>query len=157
MIVLLFPFAISLHNLEEAIWLPGWSKSASQFHKPVEKRVFYFAVGVITILAYLATFLYMMFPGIDIYNYIFFGFLGAMILNAFFPHLAATIVLKKYCPGTVTGLVLLVPINSVIIYTAIKQNIINFIEIGISTLIIGLILLGLLPILFKIGKYITSR
>ena len=31
-----FPMAITLHNLEEALWLPQRSDHAKPFHKPVE-------------------------------------------------------------------------------------------------------------------------
>ena len=81
---LFFPIAITLHNLEEAIWLPAWTKHAKQFHKPVEANVFYFAVIFVTILAYLSTFLAVAFPSSWFWKYVFHGFLGAMILNIIF-------------------------------------------------------------------------
>ena len=34
-LVVLFCFAITLHNLEEAIWLPKWSQQPSKFQKAV--------------------------------------------------------------------------------------------------------------------------
>lgn len=53
-LVALFCIAITLHNIEEAIWLPEWSQQASMFHKPVTPGEFRFAVTVITMLAYLS-------------------------------------------------------------------------------------------------------
>jgi hypothetical protein len=44
MVELLFALAFSLHNAEEAVWLPGWSKNAKSFHQPVTKNEFIFAV-----------------------------------------------------------------------------------------------------------------
>jgi len=52
----LFPFAITLHNLEEAIWLPAWSKHAGKWHRPVSPSAFPFAVAVFTLLAFMVTF-----------------------------------------------------------------------------------------------------
>jgi len=149
---LLFPFGITLHNLEEAVWLPKWSQHASRFHRPVEPDEFYFAVLCVTILAYLSTFLAMAFPTVWVWKQIFFGFLGAMILNAFMPHLFATIILRRYCPGLITGLLLLLPINVTIIQQAIAQGNIQWSELVISTLLLGIILLAALPVMFKLGN-----
>lgn len=52
----IFCFAITLHNIEEAIWLPEWSQQSSKFQKPVTSNEFHFAVIVITMLAYLSAF-----------------------------------------------------------------------------------------------------
>ena len=48
----LFPVAITVHNLEEAIWIPGWSQNVGKWHPPVGRYEFWFAVGVLTVLAY---------------------------------------------------------------------------------------------------------
>ncbi len=147
-----FPIAITLHNIEEAIWLPKWSQHAKRFHKPVEPNEFFFAVLVVTILAYLSTFLAVAFPSVWLWRRIFIGFLGAMILNTFVPHLLATIMLRRYSPGLLTGLFLLIPINSTILYQAIVNGEIQWIDLVLSTVVVTVILLSLLPLLFRIGR-----
>lgn len=144
-----FCLAITLHNIEEAIWLPDWSQSAYSIQQPVTAHEFHFAVIVITALAYLTAFFFVQFPHINIAKYAFIGFLGAMFFNTFFPHLLSTIIMKAYAPGLITGLLLNVPINFFILYQLHKQHIINFKNILISTLVIGGILLILIPILFN--------
>ncbi|WP_315115083.1 HXXEE domain-containing protein [uncultured Clostridium sp.] len=151
-IFLLFIFAITLHNAEEAIWLPEWSKYAQKFHKQVSRDEFCFAVLIITILAYLATGLFMIFPEIVILKYFFFGFMGSMIINVIFPHLVSCIVLKKYSPGLITGVSLIIPFNSLIIAFSLNNKIINFSEIIISTVVVGAFLLMLIFVLPKVGR-----
>jgi hypothetical protein len=51
----LFPLVITLHNAEEALWLPGWSKRAGRWRHPVAPGVFRFAVVILTLLAYPVT------------------------------------------------------------------------------------------------------
>lgn len=111
-LVALFCIAITLHNIEEAIWLPEWSQQASMFHKPVTPGEFRFAVTVITILAYLSAFYFFYKPESELAKWVFIGFLGSMIVNAIFPHLIATILMKQYAPGLLTGLFLNLPINT---------------------------------------------
>lgn len=156
-LVILFLFAITLHNLEEAVWLPAWSSHASKFHKPVGKDEFYFAVIVITSLAYLSTFYYLFSPNSSLAKYILIGFMGSTIINAIFPHLLASIVLKRYAPGLLTGMLLNIPINSLIIYQFFKNNALTFRELFLSTLIVAGALLSLIPLLFKIGKFISKQ
>ena len=154
---LFFPIAITLHNLEEAIWLPAWTKHAKQFHKPMEANVFYFAVIFVTILAYLSTFLAVAFPSSWLWKYIFHGFLGAMILNTIFPHLVSTIILRRYSPGLITGLFLLLPINSIILYQSVMLGHIKLTDLMISILIVSLVLLSFLPLFFKIGEQLAKQ
>jgi hypothetical protein len=154
--LLFFPLAITLHNIEEALWLPQWSKHAGRFHPPVEKNEFYFALIVITAIAYLSTFLTVLFPDNMYVTRLFYGFLGAMIINAIFPHLVATIVLKKYAPGLLTGLFLIIPVNSILIYRAVMIELISIIEIVITTIALGAIFILAIPLLFKAGRYLIN-
>ncbi|HCQ89909.1 MULTISPECIES: HXXEE domain-containing protein [unclassified Clostridium] len=150
-IYLLFLFSITLHNIEEALWIPRWSRYTQKFGKQVSGDEFHFAVLVITILAYLATGLFIFFPQNLILKYFFFGFMGAMIFNVVFPHLILTIILKKYSPGLITGALLIMPFNSLIIISSLNNSIINLSEVVISTIVVGILLLILIPILEKIG------
>ncbi len=152
-----FPLAITLHNLEEAAWLPSWSKHAKNFHKPVEAGEFHFAVLIVTILAYLSTFLAVAFPAARLWTYIFHGFLGAMILNTFVPHLAATIILKRYSPGLMSGLALLIPVNTSILYHSVNAGLVKWPGLLLSIFAVSAILLGLLPLFFKIGKKLSEQ
>ncbi len=119
---LFFCLAITLHNLEEALWLPQWSQIGSAFQRPVSSNEFHFAVLIITALAYLISFLHLSFPKTKVMKWAFIGFLGSMIFNAFFPHLISTILMKTYAPGLLTALLLNIPINLVILNRLYKAN-----------------------------------
>lgn len=149
MIYILFVLAFILHNIEEAIWLPGWSKHAKKYHKAIEFNEFAFAVLLITILGVLLTFLRCIDDNKAI-NSIYLGYVGMMVLNAIFPHLIATIALRRYAPGLITAIVLNVPIGGYIIYESMKE--IEFLNILISSVLISVIIVFLLPVLFRIGK-----
>lgn len=151
-ISLLFILTITLHNIEEGLWLPQWSQFAEKYHKPVEKKAFHFALVVITTLAYLVSGLFMFFPQVLVLKYFFIGYVGTMIINAFVPHLVSTIVLKRYAPGLVTGIFLNVPLNSLIIDYVVRNKIVNLYEVIFSTVVVAIILLASLSPLFKLGS-----
>ena len=71
---------------------------------------------------------------------------------ALFPHLLATIVMKTYAPGLVTGLLLNIPINIIIFYKLYKSNVVTKKEIVISTVGVGVLLLAMIPVLFTVGS-----
>lgn len=156
-LIIFFCLAITLHNLEEALWLPAWSQQPSKFQKKVSVKEFRFAVIVITALAYIATFSYVYLPTFSLAKWIFIGFSGAMIVNAIFPHLVATIIMRKYAPGLLTGLLLNVPVNSFILYKLYKVNVVSVKEVVFSTIIVGLILVMMIPFLFKMGRKVFVK
>ena len=149
MIELLFILGFSLHNTEEALWLPQWSKYAKKFHREVTPNEFRFAI-----VGYLITFQYLVFsPESVMSTCIFFGFVLMMVINAIFPHLIATIILRKYAPGTITGLLLNVPIGLYLLLNNIhsQYELLMVIICGIG---LAVIIVPLLNLFFKAGKWL---
>lgn len=57
--------------------------------------------------------------------------------------------------GLLTGLLLNIPVNSLVIYQMFLKNLIVWKELIISTLVVGIILLALIPLLFKVGDKVS--
>lgn len=149
---IIFMFCLTLHNIEEALWLVKWN----QINMPNSKRSlnkfhFIFSVIGITILGYLISGLYALYPNNIFLEYSFIGCVGSMLVNAIAPHLILTLRYKKYCPGVFTGCLLLIPFNSIILYNAAITHL-KISEILLSTLIVGLVLLAAIPLLEKMAK-----
>ncbi len=149
---LIFLLGFTIHNIEESIWLPEWSKHAKKFHEPVERNQFIFGVIIVTIIGYLVTVAEIIdnTPG-SIFTYIYLGFIGMMGLNTILPHLAATILLKKYAPGLITALLLNLPLSIIIIARYIESGI-NVYYLIIAIMAITVITLALLKPLFNLGN-----
>ncbi len=156
MIELLFLLGFTLHNLEEAIWLPAWSKHASRFHPEVKRNEFHFAVLTVTILGYLITFLHLVDNGRNIILHtIYYGFILMMCFNVVFPHLIATIAIKRYSPGLLTGMCLNLPVGIFLIQDGLSNGI-NPLHPIISGMIIIVLIVPLIKMLFKIGGQIIE-
>ena len=150
----LFAISITVHNIEEAIWLPKWSASAEPWHHPVEPRVFRFALLILTILAYIAAILASIGEKQSIGAYLITGYALAMLLNVLFPHIIATFVLKKYAPGLITALLLNLPTTTALLYFAVIEEYIDLNKFFYSGPLVTITILGLIPILFAFGKRI---
>ncbi|HLR35212.1 MAG TPA: HXXEE domain-containing protein [Tissierellales bacterium] len=150
---LLFPLILTLHNIEESLWLTEWANSFKKSSKPMNKDGSIFTTIVTLSFAYLITLCFVFLPEVSVFKYLYFGFIGVMMFNVIFPHLALTIQFKKYCPGLITGILLLMPIGSLIIIYSINKEIISYLGLVIATIIVGLISLIILPVLFRMGEY----
>lgn len=149
---IIFMFCLTLHNMEEALWLTEWRKiNMPNSRRAPDKHHFIFAAIGITVLGYLASGLYMLYPSNYLINLCFIGCVGAMLFNAVFPHLLLTIRYGKYCPGAFTGCFLMIPFNSIILYNAVISHL-KMSEILLATLIVGILLLAAIPFFEYLAK-----
>ena len=148
----LFPLAFTMHNVEEGMWLPQWSRAAGKFHKPVGQFEFRFALVLITLLATIITLLASVSGKQSLWCYLFFAFNFGMFLNVFFPHLAATVALKKYCPGLATGVLLLAPATWYLLWYGYRNSYFLFPTFWYVTIPFAGLVVGSIPVLFKVGK-----
>lgn len=76
--------------------------------------------------------------------------------NAAFPHLLATVALKRYAPGTITGLVLKVPFGLAVLWKFFKDGLsIGYMLMAIA--LVSMIVLTSLNLLFKIGRKLIGE
>jgi hypothetical protein len=152
----LFPIAFTVHNIEEALWFPAFSKSTGKFHKPVGTFEFTFAVLVLTLLAVAITLRFYASGRKSLACYLYFAFNLGMLVNVFVPHLAAAIVLQRYSPGLATGILLLVPATLFILRYGFRNEYFLFPKFWFIALPFAGLVIGAIPVLFKVGKYLQK-
>jgi hypothetical protein len=152
----LFPAVVTLHNLEEAIWLPAWSQTAGRLFRPVAPRVFRFAVVFLTVLVYLLAWMTIRSGRQSIWAYATLGAMAATLINAVAPHLVFSIAMRRYMPGLVTGLFLNIPVLSLLVLLLFKEGYVSGTEAGLACTVVPLMLLLSLPLLFRLARIITS-
>lgn len=149
----LFALAVTLHNLEEALWLPAWSRSAGQWHHPMGVREFRFAVAVLTAFAYLAAYLATVGGKESVGAYLVAGYAFVMLLNVLFPHVLASLVMRRYAPGTATALLLNLPITLVLIYQGLEESYVRREALVWVALLVLVAIAAAIPALFAIGRW----
>lgn len=153
----IFAIAITVHNIEEAIWLPQWSLSAGRWHHPVDPKVFRFAVLILTLFACVCSILASIGEKHSIGAYLISGYAFAMLLNVVFPHLVASFALKKYTPGLITALIFNLPITVSLLYCAVQEGYIDLKKFYYVGPVIAICILGSISVLFAIGKLILTQ
>jgi hypothetical protein len=120
----LFPIAVTLHNAEEAIWMPGWTAShAAQFPGgPPGAAEIIAALVVFTAAAFAVTYLSARRGPESIWAYLTFGCIIAMLANVFVPHVPAAIVFRGYAPGVVTAVLINLPVMSLLTLRMLREG-----------------------------------
>jgi hypothetical protein len=151
----LFPIVVTLHNAEEAIWLPGWSKRATLWHSPVTPGSFRFTVVVLTVVAFAVTGLSASSGKQTVWTYLAFGYMAAVLANVLIPHLALTVALRSYVPGVATAVALNLPVLSLLVVFAIREGYVSGWKATAYSVGVAGMLLASIQILFKIGKILN--
>lgn len=158
LLISLLPFAFAVHNIEEVLGMEKWSKSLPYFmHRPVSTRQFAVAVILFTALGFVLILSKKYFPSEEQYLYVVAGFSGMLLLNVFMPHLFASIYLKKYTPGVISGFLINLPLTINILWNIYRSNRNNTLQIFLSVVLGGISGLILAFIFLRIGKYIDGK
>ena len=150
-LIWLFPIVITLHNTEEAIWFPAWSKRASRWHAPVAPGVFCFGAATLTALAFAVTGLSARSGRETIWTYLAFGYMVAMLANVLVPHIAVTVATRRYMPGVATGVALNLPVLSLLVTLALREGYVSGWRAAVYAAAVSAFLLASIPALFKLG------
>jgi len=151
----LFTFAVLVHNAEEALLLPEWSRRSGRWRRPVEGGPFRFAVTVLSLLLVVVAAAAALSRPRTLPAYLLCGYAFAMAVNALVPHLAATVALRRYMPGTATGLLLNLPLALLLLRQAWRSGWVEHGTLVWAAPVVALALLAAIPLLFAIGRGLT--
>lgn len=157
---LLFPLAVTFHNLEEALWLPDWSARHPFRGQPnVAAGPFRFAVIVLTLTAYLLAGLAMAQGFGSFPHYLLAAYAAAQCLYVVFPHLVASIRSRSYMPGLASGVMLVLPVSGMYLVSSFALESLEWPRFARTTALVIPALLVSQPLLFRLGRVfrINSR
>ena len=149
----MFPIALTLHNLEEAVWLPAWSQHAGFWEIPVGATEFRIAAGLLAILAYAVTYWSIRTGKEAVGTYVLAGFVFAMLLNVIY-HVAATLGLRQYAPGVVTAVLINLPVMWYLLLRVFREHWVTWPRALLAFAAIPVAILLLIPVLFWVGRSI---
>jgi hypothetical protein len=129
------PVAVTLHNLEEAIWLPSAANHFDMLPRHMSPGRFRIGFGILTVAAYLITWFSVADGRESAWTYMFVAYTFTMFLNVFVPHLPAAIFLKSYAPGVVTAVLVNLPVTTVLLAAIWEYRIVH--SLGVAILASG--------------------
>jgi hypothetical protein len=148
----LFTLGVLAHNTEEALHLPAWSAHAGRWHARVGAAEFRFAVAAFSVLLVIVAAAASLAGAGSVGAYLMAGYVLAMVLNVFMPHVLVTVVMRKYMPGTATALLLNLPLGVLYLRQALAEQIIQPVVLAWSGPLIVLFIGASIPVLFALGR-----
>jgi hypothetical protein len=149
---LIFPVLVGLHNAEEAIRLPRWTRRSGPWFGGVQPGVFRFAVVVFTALAAGVTVLSMVSGPMSFWGDVLFGSMAGLWLNSLVPHVAVSIAKRTLMPGVITAVVLNLPILPFLARLALEEGYVSKSGALVSSIVVPLVLVAMIPLMFRLGK-----
>jgi hypothetical protein len=123
----LVPIILTIHNIEEAPFMEGWSKRLPlKIHPTVTTRQFVTAVTFLTLAGFLITCFGVEYLANQAGYLIVLGIQAILLFNTFVPHLATTIRFRMYSPGVITAMLITLPFSYYLFQRALNENIINW-------------------------------
>jgi len=154
----IFVAGVLVHNTEEAVLLPSWSKTAGRWHRQVSATEFRFAVLVLSIVLIIFSVAASLSEPRSFAAYLMAGYVLAMTVNVFMPHILATLFTRSYMPGTATAVLLNLPLGTFYMYRSLSTRQIEPVTFAWSGPVMVMVILTSIPCLFFLGrKTITSQ
>ena len=157
-LIWMVPSAITIHNVEEALWLPAWSKSAARrWHPPVSVFAFRFAVVILTAVAITVAIFAQLGGHGTLGFYLLAAYAIGQSLNIFVPHLAAVIATRTYAPGLATGLFLVLPASGAFLMNALSSPNFDLRRLLVVSVVFIPVMVLSIPGLLGAGEMIEKR
>jgi hypothetical protein len=157
----IFTLGVLAHNTEEAIYLPAWEARylpppwaawIRQRRYAAGAKEFRFAAVILSAALLIITALSSATGAGSIASYLLAGYAFAMIVNSLIPHVAVTVMVRRYMPGTGTAILLNLPLGCWFLLRAITEHYVRPELFAWTAPLVALFILASLPLLVAVGK-----
>lgn len=112
---ILFGVGVTLHNLEEAVYLPAWLRSnVTLFFEP-NRKIYWVMTSLVSVVIWVPIVGICLSPDGSRFQGVLSGFALVMAINAVLPHFAWSLLKHSYSPGTATGILFNLPLGAQLI------------------------------------------
>jgi hypothetical protein len=112
---ILFGVGVTLHNLEEAVYWPGWARSNLTLLFEPNPKIYWILTLLVSVVMWVPIVGVCVVPDGSYFQNVLSGFALALAINALFPHFALCLIKHSYSPGTGTGMLLNLPLGVLLI------------------------------------------
>jgi hypothetical protein len=119
------PVIFTVHNVEEALGMAEWSRRVSGgLHPAVTATQFAVAVTLVTLFGIAAVAAARLFRGGRYFVFAMTALNSVLLINAFFPHILATIMYRSPAPGVVSSVLLYLPVCTYLLARTFRERLI---------------------------------
>lgn len=124
-LLLMFATAVTLHNLEEALWLPDWLRTHIKAFFDPDPRAYWVGTSLISLFVWIVALATAVWPAVLPFHLALSGIALVMAVNAVMPHLSMTLIRRSYMPGTATGMLFNLPLAVLLIHAQLRNCVVT--------------------------------
>lgn len=123
--MILFGIAVTLHNLEEAVFLVSWYNVHWKLKFTPNAKIYWVVTSLVSVAIWIPVVAVCVWPESRGFQWALAGFALAMAVNAVIPHLVLTVATHSYSPGTGTGMLLNLPLGAWLIHDQLSAHVLT--------------------------------
>jgi Protein of unknown function with HXXEE motif len=131
---ILFALGVTVHNLEEALFLVHWARSHTKLWFKPNPLIYWVLTSLVSVVIWIVAISVNVWPDNRTFQFALSGFALAMAFNAAFPHLAISIAKHSYSPGVGTGMLLNLPLGVLLVWELVSSGAISFSDLWTHSL-----------------------
>jgi hypothetical protein len=138
----LFGIGVTLHNLEEAMFLADWTRSHLKLRFEPNHKIYWVLTSLLSIAIWIPVVGVCASKESSRFQDALSGFALAMAVNAVLPHLAISLVKRSYSPGLGTGMLFNLPLGVLLIHAQLSERAVSPGEVWRASVLYALLLAG---------------
>lgn len=125
LIATLFGVGVTLHNLEEAMFLVSWSRAHLKLPFTQNAKIYWVVTSLVSLAVWGSILGVRVWPQSSNLQSVLSGIALVMAVNALLPHLVISAVKRSYSPGTGTGMLFNLPLGVWLIHEQLSAHVIS--------------------------------
>src|ERR1017187_8968934 len=139
---LLFGIGVTLHNLEEAMFLVDWARSHVKLWFEPNHKIYWVLTSLVSVVIWIPIVGVCVSKETSSFQNALSGFALVMAINAVLPHFMISLIKHSYSPGAGTGMLFNLPLGVLLIRAQWSAHAISRVDVCRETLLYALLLAG---------------
>ena len=137
---ILFGIGVTLHNLEEAMYLVSWARSHLKLRFELNPKIYWVLTSLVSVMIWVPIVGVCVSKESTHFQSALSGFALAMAINAVLPHFVISLVKHSYSPGAGTGMLFNLPLGVLLIHAQLSAHVISRVDVWREAVLYALLL-----------------
>ena len=137
---ILFGIGVTLHNLEEGMYLVSWARSHLTLWFEPNPRIYWVLTSLVSVVIWVPIVGVCISPESGHFQSVLSGFALAMAVNAVLPHFVISLAKHSYSPGAGTGMLFNLPLGVLLIHGQLSTHAASHAEVWRDAVLYALLL-----------------
>ena len=155
---ILFGIGVTLHNIEEAMFLVDWARSHVKLWFEPNHKIYWVLTSLVSVVIWIPVVGVCVSRESSSFQNALSGFALVMAINAVLPHFMISLIKHSYSPGVGTGMLFNLPLGVLLIHEQLNNHAISPVEFWRAAVLYALLLaVGTMASLYAARAILAAR